>query len=246
MKKTLDKKLEEILRVDHAGEYGAVRIYEGQLKGLLLRAKIFKEEKLIDEEINEIEFMRQQEERHLEFFNEFLLKNKKMNTAFLPIWHFLGYSTSFLSSFLGGKVFAMSMTKAVEEVIDGHYLDQINFLEDLIQRNLQQESEDSHCQNSEFAKKKHLYENLLENLKKFRQEEIDHMNYAETYNKNFLDDSCEEMNDQLNAKDESYSYNSSNQILQKLKKRALKIGAGFFEKTVKFGCHAAIFLSKKI
>lgn len=239
----MQKKLEEILRVDHAGEYGAVLIYQAQLKGLLLRAKIFKEEKLIDEEINEIEFMRQQEERHLEFFNEFLLKNKKMSTAFLPLWHALAYSTSFLSSFLGGKVFAMSMTKAVEEVIDEHYLDQINFLEKMIEKNSQNEI--SFSEDLDFIKNKDLYKNLLENLKKFRQEEIEHMNYAKNYNNNFFDNSFESENSK-NDFNEFYSYDSSNKTFKNLKTKALKIGSNFFEKTIKFGCHAAIFLSKKL
>lgn len=230
MKKNYDEKIEEILRVDHAGEYGAVRIYEGQLKGLLLRSKILKENKMFDEEISEIEHMRQQEVRHLEFFNEQLIKNRKMNTAFLPIWHLLGYSSGFLSGILG-KTFAMSMTKAVEEVIDEHYLNQIEYLE-----------KNCNDQNKESCNE------LLENLKKFRQEEIDHMNYAQNYNDNFF-----ENNDNNHNKNESfseeklYSYEkNSESIPEKLKKKALKFSSKIFEKGIKTGCNIAIFLSKKI
>jgi len=235
MKNNFEKKLEEILRVDHAGEYGAVRIYEGQLKGLFFREKLFKKNTLIDEEISEIEHMRQQEERHLSFFNEQLLKNKKMNTAFLPIWHVIGYSVGFLSGALG-KPFAMSMTKAVEEVIDLHYSKQIDELEK--NQNL---AENSH--NSEFCQE------LVENLKKFRQEEIDHMNYAKNYNENFFDNKDHHSNEEYINENFEFNhernFNQSN-LLNKFKKKAIKCGSKVFEKSIKLGCHFAIFLSKKI
>jgi ubiquinone biosynthesis monooxygenase Coq7 len=239
MKCEYKKKIDEILRVDHAGEYGAVKIYEGQLKGLLMRSKILKENKMFDDEISEIEHMRSQEIRHLEFFNEQLVKNKKMNTAFLPIWHLAGYYSGFLSGILG-KNFAMAMTKAVEEVIDHHYLNQIEFLENNKNFDLENDHE--------------FHSELLENLKKFRQEEIDHMNYAENYNrKSFegkFDESFKNEKEDENQ-EELYSYESVDSknissISENLKKNALKIGSKIFEKSIKIGCHFAIFLSKKI
>ncbi|MAH85373.1 MAG: demethoxyubiquinone hydroxylase family protein [Rhodospirillaceae bacterium TMED8] len=109
--------VERIVRVDHAGEYGAVRIYEGQL------AVLSKSSKRIL-----IEHMRDQEKIHLKTFSEQISKRKVRPTALLPIWHAAGYALGLTTAFLGDKA-AMACTVAVEEAIDEHYASQIKALE---------------------------------------------------------------------------------------------------------------------
>ena len=118
--KKQDNKIEEFIRVDHAGERGAVKIYEGQLLAL---NTIVKDENLK----KKIEEMKIHEKEHCEFFETEIKKRKIKPTKFLPLWDLLGISLGFSSTLLGRKA-AMLCTASVEEVIDKHYLDQINQL----------------------------------------------------------------------------------------------------------------------
>ena len=119
MKKT-NKKVQEFIRVDHAGERGAVKIYEGQLLALNTFVK--------DENLKKtIEEMKVHEKEHCEFFENEIKKRDIKPTKFLPLWDLLGVGLGFGSTLLGKKA-AMLCTASVEEVIDKHYLDQINQL----------------------------------------------------------------------------------------------------------------------
>ena len=122
MKKTNKKKLEEFIRVDHAGERGAIKIYEGQLLAL---NTIYKDEDLK----NTIEEMREHEREHCEFFEKEIKKRNIRPTKFLPLWDLLGVGLGFGTTLLGKKA-AMLCTASVEEVIDKHYQNQIDQLED--------------------------------------------------------------------------------------------------------------------
>ena len=114
------KKIEEFIRVDHAGERGAVKIYEGQLLALNTLVK--------DEALKKtIEEMKIHEKEHCEFFESEIKKRKIKPTKFLPLWDLLGVGLGFGSTILGKKA-AMLCTASVEEVIDKHYQDQINKL----------------------------------------------------------------------------------------------------------------------
>tara|TARA_B100000700_G_scaffold320644_1_gene418314 strand:- start:751 stop:1284 length:534 start_codon:yes stop_codon:yes gene_type:complete len=121
MKKTNKKKLEEFIRVDHAGERGAIKIYEGQLLALNTLVKNEELKKTIYE-------MKKHEEEHSNFF-ELEIKKRNINpTKFLPLWDLLGLGLGFGSTIMGTKA-AMLCTASVEEVIDEHYKNQINQLE---------------------------------------------------------------------------------------------------------------------
>ena len=113
-------KVQEFIRVDHAGERGAVKIYEGQLLAL---NTIVKNEDLK----KKIEEMKIHEEEHCQFFENEIKKRNIKPTKFLPLWDLLGVGLGFGSTLLGKKA-AMLCTASVEEVIDKHYLDQINQL----------------------------------------------------------------------------------------------------------------------
>ena len=121
MKKTNPKKLEEFIRVDHAGERGAIKIYEGQL--LALNTIVNDED--LKKTINE---MKKHEEEHCDFFENEINKRNIIPTKFLPLWDLLGLGLGFGSTILGKKA-AMLCTASVEEVIDEHYKNQINQLE---------------------------------------------------------------------------------------------------------------------
>ena len=119
MKKS-NNKVEEFIRVDHAGERGAVKIYEGQLLALNTLVKDDNLKKTIEDmKIHEIE--------HCQFFEKEIKKRNIKPTKFLPLWDLLGVGLGFGSTLLGKKA-AMLCTASVEEVIDKHYLDQINQL----------------------------------------------------------------------------------------------------------------------
>ena len=118
MKKTNKKKIEEFIRVDHAGERGAIKIYEGQLLAL---NTVCKDEKLKET----IKTMKLHEKEHLDFFEEEIKKRNINPTKFLPLWDLLGIGLGFGSTLLGKKA-AMLCTASVEEVIDEHYQNQID------------------------------------------------------------------------------------------------------------------------
>ena len=144
MKKT-NNRVEEFIRVDHAGERGAVKIYEGQLLAL---NTIIKNEDLK----KTIEEMKIHETEHCQFFENEIQKRNIKPTKLLPLWDLLGVGLGFGSTLLGKKA-AMLCTASVEEVIDNHYLDQINQLGP---------------EEKELKKK----------ITKFRQDELDHKDIA--------------------------------------------------------------------
>ena len=120
MRKTDKSKIEQFIRVDHAGERGAIKIYEGQLLALNTFVK--------DENLKKtIEKMKNHEKEHLDFFSKEIKKRKIKPTKLLPLWDVLSVGLGFSSAIIGKKA-AMLCTASVEEVIDKHYQNQINQL----------------------------------------------------------------------------------------------------------------------
>ena len=120
MEKTNKKTLEEIIRVDHAGERGAIKINEGQLLAL----KTIKQDENL---LNTIEEMKEQEKEHLEYFEKEIRKRKIKPTSLLPLWDIMSVALGFGSALLGKKA-TMLCTASVEEVIDEHYNNQLKKL----------------------------------------------------------------------------------------------------------------------
>ena len=119
-KSTTDKTiLDEIIRVDHAGEYGATRIYDGQIAVFGKNSKIGKT----------IQHMADQEQEHIEKFNELLIEKRVRPTALLPVWNIAGFALGAGTALMGEKA-AMACTVAVEKVIGEHYREQQDLLED--------------------------------------------------------------------------------------------------------------------
>ena len=120
MEKTNKKALEEIIRVDHAGERGAIKIYEGQLLAL----KTIKQDNNLKDKIEE---MKEQEREHFEYFEKEIQKRKIKPTYLLPLWDVMGVALGFGTALLGKKA-AMLCTASVEEVIEDHYQNQLKKL----------------------------------------------------------------------------------------------------------------------
>src|SRR6201985_2244396 len=114
--------IESMIRVDHAGEYGAVRIYEGQLA-------VLKRRKGAEASVETITHMAEQEQRHLKAFDRLVNERKVRPTALEPVWRIAGFALGAATAALGEKA-AFACTAAVEEVIDEHYAAQIATLED--------------------------------------------------------------------------------------------------------------------
>ncbi len=106
----------QIVRVDHAGEYGAARIYDGQL-AVLSRSP----------ETPHIRKMAEQEKRHLEAFERLMVERRVRPTLLQPLWHVAGFALGAATALLGERA-AMACTVAVEEVIDTHYARQAEAL----------------------------------------------------------------------------------------------------------------------
>ena len=120
MEKTDKKILEEIIRVNHAGERGAIKIYEGQLLAL----KTIKQDRDLRDKI---EKMKEHEKEHLEYFEKEIQKRKIKPTYLLPLWDIMGVALGFGTALLGKKA-AMLCTASVEEVIEDHYQNQLKKL----------------------------------------------------------------------------------------------------------------------
>lgn len=107
-----------MIRVDQAGEYGAVRIYDGQL-AIVGRGPAR----------DEIRQMAEQEQKHLAAFNQLVQARHVRPTLLQPLWHVIGYALGAATALLGEQA-AMACTVAVEEVIDEHYQSQLDRLGD--------------------------------------------------------------------------------------------------------------------
>jgi ubiquinone biosynthesis monooxygenase Coq7 len=113
---SLKDRVARMVRVDHAGEYGAKRIYQGQIavlgrgpKGDILR------------------HMQAQEQHHLDTFSRLIAERRVRPTALLPLWHLAGFALGAVTAAMGERA-AMACTVAVEEAIDEHYRDQVSAL----------------------------------------------------------------------------------------------------------------------
>ena len=113
-----EQTIERILRVDHAGEYGAARIYAGQLAvlGRDAVAPVIRE-------------MADAERKHLETFDRLLSERRVRPTLLAPLWHAAGFALGAGSALIGPRA-AMACTVAVEEVIEKHYAAQVDKLGD--------------------------------------------------------------------------------------------------------------------
>jgi ubiquinone biosynthesis monooxygenase Coq7 len=114
----MSEQVEKFIRVDHAGEYGAKRIYQGQ-RAILGRGK----------HGPILAHMQAQEEVHLETFSHLIAQRRVRPTALLPLWNIAGFALGAVTAAMGPRA-AMACTVAVEETIDAHYAAQEAALDD--------------------------------------------------------------------------------------------------------------------
>ena len=150
MKTQFQKKIQEIIRVNHAGEFGAKVIYDGQIAALKLKKD--------HETIELVQHMKQQEDVHFEYFDAEIKRQKVRPTLMQPVWKVGGFALGFFTALFDKKA-AMTCTTAVEETIDEHYQEQIRYLE---------RKENSSEEVGE----------LKEKIIKFREEELEHRDIA--------------------------------------------------------------------
>lgn len=114
------RRIAEMIRVDHAGEYGAVQIYKGQravFGKLPQKARI----------AGQLRRMEADEQHHLDAFDQLIMERKVRPTALGPIWNIAGYGLGVATALMGEKA-AHACTEAVESVIEGHYDEQVEEL----------------------------------------------------------------------------------------------------------------------
>ncbi len=105
----MSDQVKRFIRVDHAGEYGAARIYAGQL-AVLGRSS----------QGPTLQHMKDQEQHHLDTFSKLITERRVRPTALLPFWHIAGFALGAVTAALGSRA-AMACTVAVEETINDHY-----------------------------------------------------------------------------------------------------------------------------
>ena len=130
--------IDETIRVDHAGELGALRIYQGQL-AVLTRLpnwwspgvnQVPADSHKSETPIQAINHMLEQERGHLEKFEKYMHQYQARPTLLAPLWGAAGYAAGAVSAVMGEKT-AMALTISIEEVIQEHYNDQIRALHEL-------------------------------------------------------------------------------------------------------------------
>ena len=108
--RSISDEIKRMIRVDHAGEYGAARIYDGQLAVLGKKHPLYPT----------ISRMKDQEQAHLDTFDDLIIERQVRPTVFNPVWHAAGFAMGAITALMGEKA-AMACTAAVEEVIEEHY-----------------------------------------------------------------------------------------------------------------------------
>ena len=154
------REFHRLLRVDHAGEYGAVRIYQGQIEAA--------KSKMEDEEYQQgLTHMLEQEKSHLDWFDKALPRYRTRPTALMPLWDRMGFGLGWITAKLG-KSSAMACTVAVETEIEKHYQRQIERLDAYL---------DDHNDKA-WGLTKGEVETLKQKIIQFREEELEHHDYA--------------------------------------------------------------------
>jgi ubiquinone biosynthesis monooxygenase Coq7 len=118
--KPLLSEIDAMIRVDHAGEFGALRIYEGQLA-------VLGRNPASSDNVRAIRRMAAQEQKHFDTFDRMVKERAVRPTALEPVWRAAGFALGAATALMGEKA-AMACTVAVEDVIDEHYARQIERL----------------------------------------------------------------------------------------------------------------------
>ena len=161
--------IDEIIRVDHSGEYGAQKIYQGQILATKHLKKIY--QKCDDEKYNKLlkslQQMYDSEIPHYEFFTNLMNAQKSRPSFMLPLWSTLGFIIGYISGIAGESV-VMTCTEGVEEVIGNHYNEQLKIIQDIIDNNSE-------------VNNKFLLNDLHKKIEKFMHDELEHLHISSQY-----------------------------------------------------------------
>jgi len=165
-----EKIIDEIIRVDHSGEYGAQKIYQGQIlatKHLKKLCRKFNDTKY-DRLINVLQKMYDSEIPHYEFFQNLMNVRKSRPSLMLPVWSVFGFLTGYLTGIVGEKS-AMALTVGVEDIIGHHYNEQLQIVKNIIDKNKK-------------LNNNILLHELYSKIKQFMHDELEHLNIGIQYN----------------------------------------------------------------
>lgn len=151
-------KLNEMLRVNHSGELGAINLYKGQIAAIKHLSSIKKQPDLL----RALHEMYNQEIVHFEYFKR-LIEDQKIRPSFLtPLWSTLGFTIGYITGILGQKT-AMTITVGVEIVIGDHYKEQLSIL------------------NNMTLSYKIPLDDIIKMISQFMDEELEHLDIAMNY-----------------------------------------------------------------
>ncbi len=177
MNEEISNKISQMIRVNHAGELGAKVIYEGQILALKLKGD--------HQNLEVVTKMRDQELPHLKFFEQKIIEQKVRPTIMQPLWKIGGFALGFATAIIDIKS-AMTCTTAVEEAIEDHYQSQINELEKIGDQKSNVKNQDKKTETIENQQKItdniNLIDDLIKNIKQFRQDEIEHRDIGYEHN----------------------------------------------------------------
>lgn len=163
MKQNFHQQIEQIIRVDHAGETGAKVIYEGQMLALKLKGD--------NKTLQIVEKMYQQELNHLKYFDDKIKERKIRPTLMQPVWKVGGFALGFITAIIDKKS-TMTCTTAVEETIDEHYQQQLAQLAKIEEVSKFNEVKDD----------QQIVDELSKKIIEFRDEELEHRDIGYEHN----------------------------------------------------------------
>ncbi len=161
-----NKIIEEIIRVDHSGEYGAKKIYAGQIaatKHLKAINKIFNKTNNYDELLKILKEMYGGEVLHYEYFEDLMNKTNTRPSFLLPVWSLLGFISGYVTGIAGQRT-AMTLTVGIEDIISNHYNTQLKDVQNII------------CDQTTNLVEDPLLNNLYDKIKQFMYDELEHLN----------------------------------------------------------------------
>jgi ubiquinone biosynthesis monooxygenase Coq7 len=164
--KPVTKTIQEIIRVDHSGEYGAKKIYAGQIiatKHLQAITKFLHGQKQYDELLKTLQEMHDSEIPHYKYFEDLVSNTKTRPSFLLPLWSLMGFVSGYITGIVGQKT-AMTLTVGVEDVIGNHYNTQLQEVKKIIDDKNTQLTNDN------------LLRNLHDKIKQFMYDELEHLN----------------------------------------------------------------------
>lgn len=162
--------IDEIIRVDHSGEYGAKKIYQGQILATKHLKKLHRkhDDKKYNKLLKTLQKMYDTELPHYEFFTNLMNARKSRPSFMLPLWSTLGFTIGYISGIAGENV-AMACTEGVEEIIGNHYNAQLKTIKNIIDSNEQ-------------LNNKPLLDDLHNKIEQFMHDELEHLHTSTHYN----------------------------------------------------------------